>query len=68
MTEINLSTSAVESPEPVTAREDNARSTGSESFIRTVARDVFRRATALAGLAWIGILVIFAAFAPFIRC
>ena len=58
MTEFNL---------PITSSLANDLPTSeSESFTRSVARNVFRRATARIGLAWIGILVICAVFAPFL--
>jgi len=58
MTEFNL---------PITSSLANDLPTSeSESFTRSVTRNVFRRATARIGLAWIGILVICAVFAPFL--
>jgi peptide/nickel transport system permease protein len=66
MTELNLPTSATGSPERLPVPEEDFPTRGRESFTRQVTRDVFRRVTAQAGLAWIIVLVIFAVFAPFL--
>jgi peptide/nickel transport system permease protein len=67
MTEVNLPTSMAGPPEVLpTSRQEPPEVPVGESLARQVTRDVVHRMTARLGLVWIGVLGLFAVFAPFL--
>lgn len=67
MTELGLPTSTAGPPEALpTSRDEPPEAPAGQSLARQVAGDVLHRMTARLGMAWVGVLLLFAVFAPFL--